>query len=217
VTAEPKDDRFVLDVGGFYGFLSRCLYWGGHTIFRIVFKVLWRRRVRGQEHVPLHGALLFASNHASFADPPLVGSSLSRPLYFMAKEELFKVPVFGWLIRRVNAFPIRRKEGDVGAFRTAQRILAAGGAMIMFPEGRRQKNGVLGNPKAGLGLLAVKSGVPVVPVYVHGTHRLWRFPQVSVIFGAPLTGLPGETPETFSVRIMDSIRGLQEDFRGRTG
>jgi 1-acyl-sn-glycerol-3-phosphate acyltransferase len=215
VTVDAADDRFVLDVGGFSGLLSRTLYWMGHTLFRLGFTLLWRRRVYGREHVPLHGALLFASNHASFADPPLVGSSVSRPLYFMAKEELFKIPILGWLIRRTNAFPIRRKEGDVGAFRTAQRILAAGGAMIMFPEGRRQKGGVLGKPKAGLGLLAVKSGVPVVPVYVHDTHRMRRFPRVSVVFGASLRAISGETAEVFSIRIMESIHRLQEDFRGR--
>ncbi|MBK8575798.1 MAG: 1-acyl-sn-glycerol-3-phosphate acyltransferase [Elusimicrobia bacterium] len=210
----PADDQFVLDAGGFSGLLSRTLFWAGHTLFRISFSLVWRRRVVGRDHIPSHGALLFAANHASFADPPLVGSSVSRPLYFMAKEELFHVPVLGWLIRHVNAFPIRRKEGDVGAFRTAQRILAAGGAMIMFPEGRRQKGGVFGKPKSGLGLLAVKSGTPVVPAYVHNTHRLWRFPRLSVVFGAPLTAAPGETAELFSQRIMDTIRRLKEDHFG---
>lgn len=205
---------FVLDVGGFSGLLSRTLFWIGHTMFRVSFSTVWRCRVLGRENIPSHGSLLFAANHASFADPPLVGSSVSRPLYFMAKEELFQVPLLGWLIRHVNAFPIRRKEGDVGAFRTAQRILAAGGAMIMFPEGRRQKGGVLGKPKAGLGLLAVKTQTPVVPAYVHNTHRLWRFPRLSVIFGAPLTAGPGETAESFSHRIMDTIRRLKEDHFG---
>jgi 1-acyl-sn-glycerol-3-phosphate acyltransferase len=186
----------------------------GHTMFRVAFSTVWRRRVLGREHIPPRGALLFAANHASFADPPLVGSSVSRPLYFMAKEELFQVPLFGWLIRHVNAFPIRRKEGDVGAFRTAQRILAAGGAMIMFPEGRRQKGGVFGKPKAGLGLLAVKTGTPVVPAYVHNTHHLWRFPRLTVVFGAPLIAGPGETAEIFSQRIMDTIRHLKEEHFG---
>lgn len=211
---EKTTGEFVLDAGGFSGFLSRTLFWLGHTIFRVSFSTVWRLRVQGRDRIPPHGALLFAANHASFADPPLVGSSVSRPLYFMAKEELFQVPILGWLIRHVNAFPIRRKEGDVGAFRTAQRILAAGGAMIMFPEGRRQKGGVLGKPKAGLGLLAVKSHTPVVPVYVHNTHRLWFFPRLTVIFGAPLTSVAGETAEIFSQRIMDTIRRLKEEFRG---
>ncbi len=183
-------------------------------MFRVVFSTVWRCRVLGRDQIPSRGALLFAANHASFADPPFVGSSVSRPLYFMAKEELFQVPLFGWLIRHVNAFPIRRKEGDVGAFRTAQRILAAGGAMIMFPEGRRQKGGIFGKPKAGLGLLAVKTGTPVVPAYVHNTHRLWRFPRITVVFGAPLQSVPGETADLFSQRIMDTIRRLKEDHFG---
>lgn len=186
-------------------------------MFRVAFSIVWRRRVIGRAHVPPRGALLFAANHASFADPPLVGSSVSRPLYFMAKEELFQVPLFGWLIRRVNAFPIRRKEGDVGAFRTAQRILAAGGALIMFPEGRRQKGGVFGKPKAGLGFLAVKTGTPVVPAYVHNTNRLWRFPRLTVVFGPPLTTNAGEKAEDFSQRLMDAIRRLKEDHFGSHG
>lgn len=210
----PAENPFVLDPGGFSGLLSRSLFWAGHTLFRLSFRLVWRCRVVGRDRVPPHGALLFAANHASFADPPLVGSSVPRPMYFMAKEELFQVPIFGWLIRHVNAFPIRRKEGDVGAFRTAQRILAAGGAMIMFPEGRRQKGGVFGKPKAGLGLLAVKTGTPVVPVYVHNTHRLWRFPRLTVVFGTPLAAAPGDTADIFSQRIMDAIRRLKEERFG---
>jgi 1-acyl-sn-glycerol-3-phosphate acyltransferase len=194
--------------------MSRLLFWMGHTMFNLSFSILWRRRVRGREHIPPRGPLLFAANHASFADPPLVGSSVHRPLYFMAKEELFQIPLLGWLIRHVNAFPIRRKEGDVGAFRTAQRILAAGGAMLLFPEGRRQKGGVFGKPKAGVGLLAVKSGAPVVPVYVHNTFRLWQCPRLTVVFGPPLVAMGGETAEGFSQRMMDAIRRLKEDTFG---
>ncbi|MBL0058890.1 MAG: 1-acyl-sn-glycerol-3-phosphate acyltransferase [Elusimicrobia bacterium] len=214
MSAETADDRFVLDRGGWRGLLARGLFWIGHTLFRVSFSILWRLRVVGREQVPRQGALLFAANHASFADPPLVGSSVPRPIYFMAKEELFQVPLFGWLIHQVNAFPIRRKEGDVGAFRTAQRILAAGGAMIIFPEGKRQRLGVFGRPKSGVGLLAIKTGVPVVPVYVHDTHRLLRFPRLTVVFGAPLTAVPGETPEILSRRIMDAIRLLKEAHLG---
>jgi 1-acyl-sn-glycerol-3-phosphate acyltransferase len=153
--------------------------------------------------------LLFAANHASFADPPLVGSSVSRPLYFMAKEELFHVPILGWLIRHVNAFPIRRKEGDVGAFRTAQRILAAGGAMIMFPKDGVRRAGYLENPKRGWASWRSKAARRWFRRMFTTPIRLWRCPRLTVVFGAPLTAMGGETAELFSQRIMDTIRRLE--------
>ncbi|MBK8870557.1 MAG: 1-acyl-sn-glycerol-3-phosphate acyltransferase [Elusimicrobia bacterium] len=202
-----------LNPGGLAGFVSRILYATGHRMFRILYAVVWRCTVHGREHVPAAGPVLLACNHASFADPPLVGSSLDRPLYFMAKEELFRIPLFGAVLRGVHAFPVRRSRGDVGAFRTAQRLLAAGGALILFPEGRRRRDGVLGPPKAGVGWLAIQSGAPVVPVYVHNTHRMARFPSVAVRFGPPLAVNPGEPADAFAQRVMAAIAGLQETVK----
>jgi 1-acyl-sn-glycerol-3-phosphate acyltransferase len=128
----------------------------------------------------------------------------------MAKEELFHVPVMGFFLPLINAFPVRRNEGDVGAVRTAQRHLKAGGSMVVFPEGRRQKNGVLGRPRGGVGLLATSTGTPVVPVYLHNTHRAWRFPKFEVIFGSPLTALPGERNDVFAHRVMNAIKEMME-------
>lgn len=200
----------LLNPGGAAGFLSRILYATGHRMFRIVYALVWRCAVYGREHVPATGPVLLACNHASFADPPLVGSSLDRPLYFMAKEELFRFPLFGAVLRGVHAFPVRRARGDVGAFRTAQRLLGAGAALILFPEGRRRRDGVLGPPKAGVGWLAIQSRAPVVPVYVHNTHRMARFPSVAVRFGPPLTVEPGESADVFSRRVMAAIADLKE-------
>lgn len=190
------------------------MYGLGRGLSGLAFRTFWRVHIRGGENIPMSGPLLVAANHASYIDPPLVGSSLRRPLYFMAKEELFRWPLFGWVIAQVNAFPIRRKEGDVGAFRTARKILSAGGAMIVFPEGRRQRGGVLGRPKGGVGLLAVKSGVPVAPVYLQNTHRAWRFPRLRVVFGKTLTALPGETGDAFAHRVMEAIQQLKESCDG---
>lgn len=208
------NDHFVLAPPGWRGWVKRAMYALGHGLSGLAFRTLWRLRVEGRENVPLVGPLLIAANHASFIDPPLVGSSLPRPLYYMGKEELFRWPVFGWIISQVNAFPIRRKEGDVGAIRTAHRILAAGGALIVFPEGRRQRGGEFGRPKGGVGLLAVKTGAPVVPAYLHGNHRAWRFPRLRVVFGKPLAAAPGETGEAFAHRVMNAIRDLKESLRG---
>lgn len=194
--------------------LGRVLYWIGKNGSNLLFKIYSRVRVLGRENVPRTGPLIIAPNHASFADPPLVGSQLPRTLFYMGKEELFRIPVLGWLIRQVNAFPIRRKEGDIAAIKAAERILNAGGALIVFPEGRRQIDGRLGAPKRGVGLLASRTGVPVLPVYVHNGHRVVRGARLTVIFGRTMSMNPEETAEDFSRRVMDAIRTLKEAHFG---
>lgn len=194
--------------------LGRVFYWIGKTGSNLLFTLFSRVRVRGRENVPRAGALIIAPNHASFADPPLVGSQLPRTLFYMGKEELFRIPVFGWILRQVNAFPIRRKEGDIAAIKAAERILNAGGALIVFPEGRRQRNGQLAAPKRGVGLLAVRTGVPVLPVYVHNAHRILRLAQITIVFGRPISPAAGETAEVFSQRVMDAVRQLKEAHFG---
>ena len=159
----------------------------------VLMRLLFGLRSRGAEHVPPTGPVLLVANHASFLDPPLVGSASPRPLRFMAKAELFSVPLFGGLIRRLNAHPLRREGGDAGALRAALRVLKNGGALLVFPEGTRGKEGILGPAKPGAGMLAVLGGAPVIPVYVNGSGRAWprgrRFPRpakVTVTFGPPL-------------------------------
>ena len=157
-----------------------------------VMRLLFRLEGRGSEHVPKHGPVLLVANHSSFLDPPLVGGMAPRPLAFMAKAELFRVPLFGALIRRLNARPVRREGTDAGALRTALRILQEGGVLLMFPEGTRGAEGVLREPKPGAAMLAVMSGAPVVPVFIQGSGRAWprgrtlpRPAKVVVTFGPP--------------------------------
>ena len=156
-------------------------------------RTLFRIEARGQHHVPATGPALLVSNHLSTLDPPLVGCMLPRHLSFLAKAELFRIPLFGALIRRLNARPVRREGADAGALRTALRVLQDGGALLVFPEGTRGEEGVLREAKAGAGMLAVLSGAAVVPVYVSGSGRAWprghRLPRpakVRVTFGPPL-------------------------------
>ena len=150
-------------------------------------------RSRGEEHVPGEGPVLLVANHVSVLDPPLVGSATRRRLTFMAKAELFEIPLFGGLIRRLGAQPLRREGTDAGALRTALRVLKEGGALLVFPEGTRGEEGVLGPAKSGAGMLAVLGGAPVIPVYIGGSGRAWprgrRLPRpakVTVTFGPPL-------------------------------
>lgn len=156
-------------------------------------RLLFRLEVRGREHVPPDGPLLLVSNHTSLLDPPLVGAAAPRELYFLAKEELFRVPVLGALIYRLNARPVKRDGSDGRALKASLKLLAEGRALLLFPEGTRGRDGRLGEGKPGAGMLAVMSGAPVVPVYVSGSGRalprgraIPRLTKVSVRFGPPL-------------------------------
>lgn len=150
-------------------------------------------RVSGAEHIPPSGPALIVSNHQSILDPPVIGGAARRQIYFLAKAELFRIPLFGWLIRALHARPVRREGPDPRALRTAALLLEEGKALLVFPEGTRSLDGRLGEGKAGVGMLAVTSGAPVVPAYVSGTLEAlpkgaaWpRRSQVSVSFGPAL-------------------------------
>jgi len=160
-----------------------------------------RLEARGSELVPASGPVLLVANHSSLLDPPLIGAACRRPLCYLAKAELFRVPLLGWLIGHLNARPVRRDGGDARALKDALRVLDAGEALLVFPEGTRGEEGRLREAKAGAGMLAVMSGAAVVPVYIGGTGRalprgqvLPRPAKVVVRFGPPLTFklAPGE-------------------------
>jgi 1-acyl-sn-glycerol-3-phosphate acyltransferase len=156
-------------------------------------RLLFRLEGRGIEHIPAEGPLLIVANHSSVLDPALVGGVCPRELTFLAKAELFRIPGFGGLIRRLGAQPLRREGADPSALRTAQRVLAGGKALLVFPEGTRGEEGLLREAKPGAALLAVQTGATVVPTYIRGSGRAWargrRLPRpvkVVVTFGAPL-------------------------------
>jgi len=156
-------------------------------------RVLFRLSVVGAERVPREGRLLLASNHLSVLDPALIGAVMPRELDYMAKTELFRIPGFGALIRRLNAHPVDRSGSDSAALRLALRLLGNGRAVLVFPEGTRGTEGHLQPARPGAGMLAALSGAPVVPVYVQGSGRalprgavLPRPARVTVTFGAPI-------------------------------
>ena len=172
-------------------------YWwyGFCTFLSITFFVLfYRLRTFDREKVPLRGAVMIASNHQSFFDPVVLSLGLSRQTVIMAREGLFRIPVLNALIRSLNAFPIRRGEFDREAIRTALDVLRRGEVLLLFPEGTRTRDGRLGRAKAGIGFLARKAGVPVVPAVIHGAWRAWPagrawfrlFVPIRVAYGEPL-------------------------------
>ncbi len=144
--------------------------------------------------VPESGPVILAPNHVSFLDPPAVACSSRRHLRFMAQHDLFKSPIFGWLIRRLGSFPVRRGKADTTAIRTALRVLQNGEALLVFPEGGRGDGRTLQSANKGVTLLALMSGAAVVPVGICNTDRMMpkgaKFPRrsrVTVVFGEPFT------------------------------
>ncbi len=177
---------------------------GGHGVNRVVFRVVrffflpffrvyFRLSTLGREHVPKSGATIYACNHRSFLDPFVISALGRRPLYFVAKRELFEKNRFQtWFLNSLGAFPIDRGHGDNDSMETALRILARGDGVMIFVEGTRVRPGPLGHPRSGVGRLALQSGAPVVPVAVIGTENVrrgWKiYPRkVTVRAGAPLT------------------------------
>ena len=134
-------------------FSQKIIYWISHTFSRIFFMTFGRLDLQGTENIPETGAAIFASNHLSNFDPNLVGSCVKRPIYYFAKEELFRVPILGWWIAQVNAFPVKRLEHDIRAFKKARALLSQGEGVLLFPEGHRSKTGELGPPKPGATVL----------------------------------------------------------------
>jgi 1-acyl-sn-glycerol-3-phosphate acyltransferase len=154
--------------------VSVPLYWFARLIFQPFFHVYFRMRRDGMEHVPADGPVIFAANHRSFLDPFVIGTVVRRPVYYVAKKELFLHPLAGWFMSRLGAFPIDRGAGDVEAMETARAILERGDCVVIFPEGTRTRPGPLGVPHRGVGRLALQTGAPVVPVAVFGTEAVRR-------------------------------------------
>ena len=152
--------------------------------------VYFRLRRIGREHIP-DGPVILAANHRSFLDPWVIGVCLRRPIYFVAKQELFKNRLVAWLLNSLGAFPVRRGESDAESVVTARALLERGEAVVIFPEGTRHRSGPLHPPRRGVGRLALESGVPVVPIAIAGTERarrgaLIRPVRVAIRCGRPL-------------------------------
>jgi glycerol-3-phosphate dehydrogenase (NAD(P)+) len=171
--------------------VNPVFYWALRGVLLPLFLVYFRLRRVGREHIPADGPLLLAANHRSFLDPFVIGMMLRRPVYYMAKRELFEKRLQGRLLNALGAFPVDRGAGDARAMDAARAILARGDCVVVFPEGTRVRPGPLGTPKRGVGRLALEARVPVVPIAVLGTEdvrRGWRIRprRVYVRAGRPL-------------------------------
>lgn len=164
------------------------LYNFAKVLFRLQFRLMgWK--VQGAENLPSNGPVILAINHVSLWDPIVAASSLSRQVAFMAKEELFEIPVLRTFITKVGAFPVKRGQGDMNAIRQSLAILKEGRVLGLFPEGTRSKTGEIQKGMPGMVLLMEKSQATVVPVKVYGTSSLMTkgWGKIEVVVGKPLT------------------------------
>ncbi len=147
-------------------------YFISRLIYKVLLKILFKFEVKGSENLPQKGPFIIASNHASLIDPAVVGVAChTMPVTFMAKRELFDVPVFGRWVKAVGCLPVERNSGNFRPLKIAVQKLREGGTVGIFPEGRRSPDGQLQKPEAGIGLLASKSEAPIVPIYLSGTDK----------------------------------------------
>jgi 1-acyl-sn-glycerol-3-phosphate acyltransferase len=181
--------------------VNSFVYWLTRLFVKPAILLYFRLRRLGREHIP-EGGVILAANHRSFLDPFAIGCCVGRPIYFMAKEELFRNPILGWFLNCLGAYPVRRRQSDLESVATSLALLERGQAVVIFPEGTRIPAGSLGKPKRGVGRLALESGKPVVPVAVTGSERArdgWKIKpvRVHIRFGPPLTFPRVENPSPF--------------------
>lgn len=160
------------------------LYEFGRALLGVVLHTVYKVETVGIDNVPTTGGVLLCTNHISNLDPILVGVTSPRPVHFMAKEEIFKVPILKQILPKLNAFPVRRGAGDKQALRSGINVLKEGHVLGVFPEGTRIKTGQLGKGLSGVGFFALRTDAQVVPSAVIGPYKF--FGRVTIIYGEPI-------------------------------
>ena len=191
----------------------------GRGLLMPFYKLLFWYKINGRENVPNDGAYIVCSNHLSNNDPVLLGLAMKRQIFYMAKAELFRNPIAGWVIRHLGAFPVNRGAGDGKAINEAEQIVKDGKLLGIFIEGTRSKTGEFLRPKSGASIIAHQMNVPVIPVCITPKNKKIRvFQQVKISIGKPITpkelGLDKGTPEEYrnsSRKIMAEIKKLREN------
>jgi 1-acyl-sn-glycerol-3-phosphate acyltransferase len=199
--------------------MNEAVYDACAATLRAFFSSVLRARVRGVENVPLDGPLIVASNHLSYFDPPAL-CYCPRRIRFMAKRELFEIPLLAPLIRTLGAYPVDRQGSPQAAIKQSLAVLRAGGAIGIFPEGTRNLDGAA-DAQLGMALLAAWSSATVVPTCILGGDRIRKLGPMEIAFGKPLM-LPAGRKATrdelakFTGEVMNAIGSLAETFRGNS-
>jgi 1-acyl-sn-glycerol-3-phosphate acyltransferase len=197
---------------------SKLVYGISRVLITRPLRWLFHIKLVGAENFPERGPAIIASNHASNLDPPLLCLSYPGYICWMGKEEIMTAPVIGWYLKKVGGFIVRRGKADREAIRRARELLGQGYIIGMFPEGSRQREGKLGEPQAGVGLLALEPGVPVIPVRIRGnegiiTGKRPHRPRITITVGGQvnleITGMSrSKAAHEASRRIMEAIEKL---------
>lgn len=173
--------------------MMRWIYWTGWLIFRCAFRSVFGLRVRGRGRLVEKGPVLVVANHQSFLDPPLIGTLYESEMHFLARKTLFKKGFFEWLYGQWNSIPVDQEKPDMSSLKTIIRRLKEGNRVLVFPEGARTMDGSLGEAQPGVGLIAVKAGVPIQPIRIRGARRALprgsgriRFARIEVHIGEPI-------------------------------
>lgn len=200
------------------GILFKIIY----GLVKGIYFSFYNVKVEGKENIPKQPGFIIASNHRSFADPPLVAvsASMMTRFAFVAKEELFRNKFFGWLIRKLGAFPVERGKGDMKVISDAVERLSEGKNLVIFPEGTRSKDGKLGKGKTGVALIAAKSQAVVVPTAVCYKGKLRFRKKITIKYGKPIMpeeiavgeGINPRELKAVKKRIMGDIEALLEEY-----
>ncbi len=199
-------------------------YWFAITVTSLTFKLLYGVKLYEMDQAVIDGPAILASNHISLCDPPLLGSFYPHEVHFMAKSELFKNPLFGTMIRNLNAFPVKRGVIDRRALEYAGNILKDGGKLVMFPEGTRQKSGILQKGRPGVAKIALENDTPIIPVCIQGSNHLRKLLPpgrcIKILFGRPFEIADFETDKEsrerirlLTEKIISEIRALQDRLK----
>jgi 1-acyl-sn-glycerol-3-phosphate acyltransferase len=174
---------------------QRMTFWYllGYSLSKALAKTFFNYRVTGAENMIEEGPCIIAANHCSFFDPPLVGVACKRAIHYLARKSLLEWPILGPIFPDLNVIPVDRRNADRSALMGAIRVVKNGGAVLIFPEGTRSPDGNLQPAQPGLGMIAAKTGAPIVPMRIFGSYatfnRKMRFPRralVSVKVASPL-------------------------------
>jgi 1-acyl-sn-glycerol-3-phosphate acyltransferase len=205
---------------------STWIYGIARVVLTLPTILLYRVRAYGVENVPRRGALVLAPNHFSQMDHFFVGVYLRRKIRFMAKSQLFGPPVLTFVYKHGGVFPVRRGHHDEEAFKTAYELIDQGEMLLVYAEGGRSRSQEMGEPKPGIGRIALESGAPIVPVAIHGSARVrgWkrlRFPKVTVQFGAPVSFAREAEPSRerqleVATEVFERVREMYEGLAARS-
>ncbi len=184
-------------------------------VFNFVFRFFFRIKVSGGENIPQKGGFILASNHLSYLDPAVLAIACPRKLNFMAKKELFNIPLFSNVISAAGAFPVKRNTADITALKEAMKRINAGNGLLVFPQGSRKEGSTDLEPQGGIGFLAAKINALVIPAFISGTEKALpkgakfiKAAKVSVTFGRQISVEKGMPYKEIAQKIMDSIRLL---------